>query len=250
MSKQNFFLKLTGLIVFTGLLIIAGCKKDNNNNFSVNYMYNYYPIDSGHSIIYNVDSVTFSYDGIDHIRDSSNYQMQAFFGDTIHDLMDSVNFRVYYATRLNSSLNWGTPYGTYGLRTMTNLQAVENDLRFIKLIFPPQLGETWNGNLYIGTLPSDPNDPYFTFQGWQYLFENCDTTIVIGNQTYNNCVVVSEVNNITFTSKTVRTEVYAPNVGMVYQEWEALTKQNVTLPWDTGAEAGFSIHMWAISHYP
>jgi hypothetical protein len=250
MTGRNNVLKLIGVIAFCALLILAGCKKDTSG-LTINYQYNYYPIDSGHSITYNVDSVTFNYDGINYIRDTNAYQMLAYFGDTIHDLLDSVNFRVYYSTRPNSGASWGSQYGTYGFRTLTNLQVVENDLRFIKLIFPPQQNASWNGNLYIGTLPSDPGDPYSTFYTWNYNFENCDTTIVIGNQTYNNCIVVSEVNNVNAISKVVRTEIYAPNVGMVYQEWEALQNTaNITLGWDTGATSGFSIHMWAVSHYP
>ena len=134
---------------------------------------------------------------------------------------------------------------------MTNLQVVENDLRFIKLIFPPQLNSSWNGNLYIGTDPGDPNDPYNVFANWNYYYENCDTTVTIGSQTYNNCIVVSEANNVFITSKIVRTEIYAPNVGMIYQEWESLqNNQNLTLGWDTGATSGFSIHMWATGYTP
>jgi hypothetical protein len=248
MNKRSLFLKLSICLAFAAVLTIGACKK--NSNYAANYQYNYYPIDSGHYIVYNVDSVNFSYDGINYTRDTVYYQMQALFGDTIHDLLDSVNFRVYYSRRADSNSSWGGPYGTYGLRTLTNLQAVENDIRFIKLIFPPQLNAKWNGNLYVGTDPGDPNDPYAIYQGWNYFYENCDTTISIGGQTYNNCIIVSEVNNISLLNKTVRTEMYAPNVGMIYQEWEALSKQNVTVGWDTGAESGYSIHMWAVAHNP
>jgi hypothetical protein len=253
MNKRSLFFNLSLLVVFFALLAIAACKKDKNSNYTVNYMYNYYPIDSGHSITYNVDSVNFTYDGINYYRDTTAYQMQAIFGDTIHDLLDSVNFRIFYSTRANSSSAWGSQYGTYGLRTLTNLQVIENDLRFIKLTFPPQLNGTWNGNLYIGTDPNDPSDPYNIFAGWNYYYENCDTTITIGPQTYNNCIIVSEVNNVNVISKTVRTEIYAPAVGMIYQEWIAINNQNsnnIMLGWDTGATQGYSIHMWAIAHNP
>jgi hypothetical protein len=131
------------------------------------------------------------------------------------------------------------------LRTVTNLQVVENDIRFIKLVFPPQTNESWNGNLYVPTTGA-----YTTYAGWNYYFENADTTVVINGQTYNHAAVVSEVNNVSLISKIVRTEIYAQNVGLVYQEWENLAKNNVTMPWDTGAEQGYSIHMWAVSHYP
>ena len=251
MNTSTTFYKLTFFIVLGGLITLAACKKDKNSNYSVNYMYNYYPIDSGHYIIYNVDSVTFNYDQINYTRDTVHYQMLASFGDTIHDLLDSVNFRVFYSTRPIGGSAWGSPYGTYGLRTLTNLQTVENDIRFIKLVFPPTANEVWNGNLYVGNLPGDPYDPYAVYQNWNYNYENCDTTVTIAGQTYNNVIVVSEVNSTNVISKTVRTEMYAPNVGMIYEEWKALSISNngsILLGWDTGATSGFSIHMWAISH--
>ncbi len=247
MKKSSLLTRFFVLTAIAGLLVFAGCKTDNNS-YTVDYKYNYYPVDSGHYIVYNVDSVTFDYnaDQGTYIRDTVHYQMLVSFGDTIHDLLDSVNFRLYLSTRADSNASWGTPYGTYGLRTKTNLQVVENDIRFIKLVFPPEQQESWNGNLYVPTTGA-----YTTYSGWNYHYTNVDTDVIINGQTYSHAAVVSEVNNnSSLISKTVRTEIYAPNVGMIYQEWEALTKQNVTTTWDTGAESGYSIHMWALAHNP
>ena len=248
MISGKTFSKLLVLFAFAGLILFAGCKKDKSN-YSVNYQYNLYPVDSGHYVIYNVDSVTFNYDQINYTRDTIHYQMMALFGDTIHDLLDSVNFRLSYKRRADANSAWGDPYLTYGLRTTTNLQVIENDIRFIKLIYPPQLSENWSGNLYVPT-----DNAYAIYQGWTYNFQNIDTTIIVSGQTYNHAVVVSEVNNVSLINKTVRTEIYAPNVGMIYQEWEALSIQNnggsILLGWDTGATQGYSIHMWAIAHNP
>lgn len=255
MSYRNALGRVAFWVLFAVLLGFAACKKNNNNNFTVNYQYNYYPIDSGHYIIYNVDSVTFNYDGINYNRDTAQYQMMAVFGDTIHDLLDSVNFLVTYYTRPNANAQWGSPYLTYGLRTMTNMQVVENDIRFIKLVFPPALNEGWNGNLYV-PVDNNPNSAYTIFQGWNYYYGNVDTSLMLNGLTYPNAIVASEVNNISQLEKEVRTEVYAQNVGMIYQEWESLSKNNgsiagnINYGWDTGAASGFSIHMWAVQHYP
>ena len=236
-------------MLFAVLLAFAACKKDNRN-YTVDYKYNYYPLDSGHYIIYNVDSVTFYYDGINYNRDTVRYQLMALFDDTIHDLLDSVNFTIKYLTRPDENSPWSAPYITYCLRTKTNLQVIENDIRFIKLVYPPSLNLAWNGNLFVPT-----TGVYSTFLNWNYYYENADTTIQINGQTYNNALVASEVNSVNALTKEVRTEVYAPNVGLIYEEWESLNKYsgtmgNITLGWDTGAGSGFSIHKWAIAHYP
>jgi hypothetical protein len=254
MNAGNTFYKPEFLMLFAVLQFFACCKKPANQNFQINYQYSYYPIDSGHYIIYNVDSVAFDYDGINYNRDTVQYQMMAVFGDTIHDLLDSVNFLVTYYTRPNASAQWGSPYISYGLRTQTNLQVVENDIRFIKMVFPPQLNETWNGNLYV-PIDNNPNSAYTIFENWNYYYENIDTDMVLNGLTYNKTIEVSEVNSINQLTKEVRTEIYAQNVGLIYEEWESLSKENgiygnLSLGFDTGAATGFSIHMWAIAHYP
>jgi hypothetical protein len=48
-------------------------------------------------------------------------------------------------------------------------------------------------------------------------------------------------------AKRLRKEVYAKNLGMVYQEWELKTKQTFG-SWDTGQWKGFSIRMRLIDH--
>ena len=103
MNTRNVFAKVGFLILATVLLGFAACKKDKGGNLTVNYQYNYYPVDSGHYIIYNVDSVSFYFDGGNWNRDTVQYQLMAMFGDTIHDLLDSVNFLVSYSTRPNAS---------------------------------------------------------------------------------------------------------------------------------------------------
>jgi hypothetical protein len=232
---------LPGLVY---LLTIVSCKKQSN--YVANYQYYYYPLDSGYSRIYNVDSVLFSYNGV-YMRDTVTYQWMEVIGDTFHDNLNQVNQKLLFYRRADSTQPWVFDRQWYALLTTTNLQIVEDDLRYIKLVFPPSLNETWNGNLY---LPTTTLDMYQIFANWNYYYENTDTSFTINGNNLNNVMTVSEVNNVNLLNKTVRTEMYAPNIGMVYQEWEGLTKQNTTVGWDSGAEQGFSVHMWLVSHNP
>jgi hypothetical protein len=241
--------KCSQLLLIAGVLalcIFPSCKKANNN-YTLNYEYNYFPLDSGNYIIYNVDSITYNFNGVTYQRDTVRFQWMRVVGDTFYDNQNRLSYKLYYYRRPDSTYsNWTIDRVWWATLTTTNVQVQEDDLRFIKLVFPPALNETWNGNLYI---PSPPNDQYTVFQNWNYYYENIDTTFLLNGLTFNNSLIVSEVNQENLLNKTLRTEVYRQNVGMIYEEWEALSKQNVNADWITGPEAGFRIRMYAWQYH-
>jgi hypothetical protein len=236
-----------------GLMIIASCKRENQN-FTVNYQYSYYPLDSGHYVIYNVDSIQYNYNGVQ-TNDTIVYQEMQIIGDTFYDNQNRVNYYVDNYRRSDSTQSWSFDRRWYAYRSTSppNLQLVEDDLRFIKLVFPPTANESWNGNIYIppGNI-NVPGDQYTVFDNWNYLYENTDTTFNINNLTLNNSIIVSEVNSANLISETIRTEAYAPNVGLIYQQWDALTAGtgSIVTNWDTGNINGFKIRWYIWQHYP
>jgi hypothetical protein len=246
MKRKTKALAVCLLPALVYLLTLGSCKKPPPP-FTGNYQYYYYPIDSpGRSVIYNVDSILFSYNGA-YTRDTVHYQWMEVIGDTFYDNLNQLNRKLVFYRRADSSQAWTFDRQWYAYRTTTNLQINEDDLRFVKLIFPPTAGATWNGNLYI---PSTPLDQYQIFSSWNYYYENTDTSFTLNGNNLSNMIIVSEVNSVNLLNKTVRTEMYAPNIGLVYQEWEGLTKQNTQVGWDSGAENGFSVHMYLVSHNP
>lgn len=248
-TKGDTKAKLFLLMVIACLLYAAGCKK-NNSAYNPNYQYNLYPVDSGHYVIYDVDSILYTYSAPVHSNDTVHYQWMEMIGDTIIDNQGRVARKVYCYRRPDSLSQWNLSELRQVLQTTTNLQKTEEDLTFIKLVFPPSLNENWNGNIYI---PSTAiNDQYSVFAGWNYFYENMDTTYSFAGLTANNAVVVSEVNQVNLVSKTVRTEIYAPNIGKVYENYEILNDNTPYNPgaWDTVAESGFSLYMRAVSYNP
>jgi hypothetical protein len=233
------------------LLAINSCKKEPNN-YAVNYEYNYYPLDSGHYVIYNVDSIQYNFNGVQ-TSDTIRYQEMQVIGDTFYDNQNRLNHYVDNYRRADSTQAWFFDRRWYALLTTTNLQLVEDDLRYIKLIFPPVANTPWNGNQYIP--PGNviiAGDQYNVFNNWSYFYENIDTTYNINNLTLNNAIIVSEVNSVNLIQETLRTEVYAPNVGLIYQEWEALTAGNgaINTDWQNGNMTGFRIRWYIWQHYP
>jgi len=230
-------------LAFTTLLSVFSCK-DKMGSYKFDYQYDYFPLDSAHYVDYDVDSITYNYNS-DYVRDTARYQLREIITDTFYDNLNQLNYTLELYRRPDSTAGWTFFKKWFAHRDTTRLMVTEDDLKFVKLVFPPQSNETWNGNEFV---PSSSS--YAVFQSWNYHYGNVDSTVVINGVTYNHAVSVGEVDEETFVTKTLRHEVYARGVGMVYQEWENLSKNNVLADWNTGPENGFRIRMYVRGHNP
>lgn len=244
MNRKIRILQIFAFLLFCGIIFITGCKKKNDNS-NYDFKYNYYPLDSNHSVTYHVDSISYSYSAPQYFRDTFSYDWRMVIGDTFYDNQNRLNYKIYCYRRADSTQPWNLDRLWSAYRTTTNLQINEDDLRFVKLVFPPSNGQTWNGNVYLPT-----STPYDVFLNWNYHYSTIDTSITINGETFDHAIVVGEVDNEDFVNKTLRREIYAKDVGLVYQEWESLEKQNVDTSWATGAESGFRIRWNVIGHNP
>ena len=61
---------------------------------------------------------------------------------------NETNYRIEEFKRTDSSA-WAINNVFSVKQTDTNTEKVENDLRFIKLVFPPKVDKTWNGHIYL-----------------------------------------------------------------------------------------------------
>lgn len=238
MKYKNQLLKFA---VACGLLSVAlfGCH-DKTETLNIDYKYGYFPLDTGKYLTYAVDSIS-SYNS-NNKKDTVTYQLKELVADTFYDADNELSYRLELYRRADNNSPWAIDRVWYEKKTTYNVQKVEDDIRFIKLVFPPKQDGTWNGNIYVPT-----TEPYRDFQNWNYHYESVDVPYTINSFSFDSSITVIGVNDSTFVDKRLRKEVYAKNLGMVYQEWELKTKQTFG-SWDTGQWRGFSIRMRLIDH--
>ncbi|HRI29187.1 MAG TPA: hypothetical protein PK715_14105, partial [Chitinophagales bacterium] len=58
-NMKNFFVFFAAFTLFAATLLLSGCTEETED-ITLEYGYAYFPIDSGHWIIYAVDSVIYS----------------------------------------------------------------------------------------------------------------------------------------------------------------------------------------------
>ena len=232
-------------ILLVGAVFLQGCKKVNSDP-ELDFKYDYVPLRVGHEIVYQVDSIIYNYVQPVQRIDTISYEWKEVITDTFVDYQGNVNYRLEYFRRNNQSDNWRPDRVWFCTKTDENFQRVEDDVRYIKLIFPPALAETWNGNAY-----APPDTGAFSFlSGFNYKYIDVGNPAFISGFNFEETVVMQFVNEENLISKRLGRETYAYGVGMVAKEWEVLSKQRTTDNDWQRPENGFRIRMRVKSYTP
>ena len=131
--------------IFTCVWCLSACKKDEKTIEMDDPTLAYFPIDSGLTRYYQIDSVY--WDEFAQIRDTISYQLKEVIAGSFKDLTGRWAQRIE-RFKMNQQGQWiiysvGTSY-----RDNQRAESVENNIRILKLVFPATLGYSWNGNTY------------------------------------------------------------------------------------------------------
>src|SRR5665213_1018772 len=129
-------------------VLMISCKKENEI-FTSESVNDYYPLQVGKYITYNLDSTIYLAFGA---RDTIvSYQAQDRVDAQITDNLGRPAYRIIRYIRKDSSEDW-VPNNTFmAISTFNSLEYVENNLRFLKLEVPIKQDFSWKGNSYIDT---------------------------------------------------------------------------------------------------
>ena len=227
MTKRVLYTTIMAL-----MLILAGCKQDKDNTTLAPMQYDYAPVSVGHYVIYDVDSIRYNYLAPDtQLIDTIHYQLREFMQDTFRDNLGNISYRIELSKRYDTLTSWNVVNRAwYSTLSRNTYEKNEDDLRFIKLVFPPVDGITWRGNSYLPT--SDTNSTtYKAYAGWVYTYSSVNHWSIVNGLTFDSTLVVTEVDNENLIDKKLSRETYAKHVGLIYKEWEIINKQDVASPW-------------------
>ena len=119
----------------------------------------------------------------------------------------------------------------------------EENLKFIKVIFPFSKGMRWDGNAFIDTdirvQAGDENiQPY---KNWKYRIENTEAEITFKGQK-TKALKVNLVSDTSIIDLRNVTEFYGKGVGLIRKEMTIFDTDNSkpTAPWSVKAQKGFT----------
>lgn len=186
-------------LFFFGLIFIIGCEDSVESPIDD---YSYYPLEVGRFQTYTVSETIYS---VSAQEISKKYFIKERIAEILTDTEIRKVFKLERLKRLNSNQNWQIDSVMKVEWQPDRILRTENNLSFLKLIFPIQKSMQWNQNLY-NTLPKVE------------LTSSLQKNVVIGSKNYTDVVSVVERSDSSAISKTKRYELYAPQIGMIYKE--------------------------------
>lgn len=196
---------MTKLYLISCFVIIGtlySCKKDVAPPIDMGY--DYFPTEIGKWIIYDVDSTV--YDDFSDTVIIYQYLIKEVIESTFIDNQGLETQRIERYKRLDDSLQWVIKDVWFSNRTTSTAEKVEENVRFIKLTFPVNLRNSWDGNAFN------------TMDEWNYEYTEVDVPCTINSLSFDSTATILQINDSTYIDKIYSLEIYAKNVGMIYKE--------------------------------
>ncbi|MBL7963270.1 MAG: hypothetical protein JNM31_05415 [Flavobacteriales bacterium] len=186
--------------LLSALLVLAACKKDPVD--PVDLGYRYFPVQVGHWVEYEVDSVW--YDQFVNVSGTRSYRLRELLLEDFTDAAGRTAQRIHRFVQ-DSTGGWRIRDVWWQVRDNYAAERTEEDQRRLKLSFPVRNDRTWNVNNYnpgrVTTVRYKNVDASATLNG--LFFDS--TATVLG--TYPNNLV----------DTLIYEERYAKRVGLVYK---------------------------------
>lgn len=199
MLKQLIlFFLLAALLLFSG-----SCKKDKLD-LNLNVGYSYFPVEEGHWLIYDVESIV--KDGFSGQIDSAFYQVLEVIDSTFLDNQGRPTQRIERYKRNTAADPWVIHKVFTATRTATTAERVEDNIRFVKLIFPVKINSKWDGNS-MNVLDSTP-----------YEYTGVHQSYTIGTLSFDSVLTVLQIEEDFFTYYLRSEEKYASSIGKILKD--------------------------------
>lgn len=167
--------------------------------------YDYYPLEVGNYIDYQVEEINYS---LTLEPEIIRYQIRELVQSTFTDNNGDLTYRLEVYRRNTSASDWVLDSVWASKRTELQASKVQGNHTFVKLSFPVEEGRTWNGNALNG------------FQEDEYLMQNLGQSMTVNAQDFVETLEVLQENDSSLVGKNKRIEQYAKNVGLIHRSWE------------------------------
>lgn len=246
---------LPTLAILMGVLCFSSCKKESVDLSGIEQGNNYLPFEIGKYIIYNVDSTIWNDFLGAEIHHSSQMRYDVVDTFTSGGALSYVINVLYRPTTLSA---WEPNDVVYATVTQDRVVFTQQNLKFIKMVFPTEEGKAWNGNAMIPL--NNGINAEFDNNKWLYTYADVDEQFNTGNILFEHTITVNgiddelndpEENPTAYAYKNYAQEKYAYNVGLIYKEriyWVFQPKSPDGQSGGSGFRKGYGVVMKAVEH--
>lgn len=220
-------MKKTFLLILSALALAACNRNDDDATKVGSTGTEFFPVKTGSTFIYQVDSIAYDDNGPQAI-DTFSYQYKEEVAESFVDDAGKTAYIIHRSFRQHDSDTWVSAKNYTAQFLNNTVQRVEENIRLVKLVFPIKDRLSWDGNMYNN-------------QGYQsYKILNFKRPYQLNNTTVSSIKVQQwDVEN--FIEEIKRYEVYGENIGMVELLFDSLNTQ------DSGTR-GFRYHLKLTSY--
>jgi len=185
--------------VFVSIILLSGCKKTDSE--TINYYYNYFPLEVDSWIEYDVVDIVHTEFG----SDTSVYMLKEITTGEFLDNEGRLTYRVERFWRTEDNATWDIKDVWYSNLTKTTAEKIEENYRFTKLIFPINNSKYWDGNAFN------------TLDEWEYSYDSLHKPKMINNLNFDSTITVIQRDNENVVEYEKVKEVYAIDIGLIYK---------------------------------
>lgn len=226
MAFKRYF-PLIPIFLFT---ILFSCKKDTLDPVDVGY--SYYPVSTGHWIWYEVDSTVwddfYPVDSPLHVR-NYHYDIKEVIESEYYDNEGRLTQRLERYQKLCDTCEWFIKDVWAVNLTPSTVEKVEENYRFVKMIFPIENNTSWDGNAF-NILDEQDYEYDDIFDAYTINGHSFDSTVTVIEKIDSNAIEASK-----------QYEVYAKNVGMVFRRYRDVRINNLTHEIISGQDYTFKL---------
>ncbi|MCX7696598.1 MAG: hypothetical protein N2Z72_02760 [Bacteroidales bacterium] len=218
-------------VIFLFSTLFFSCSKQSDDKVDVGY--DFYPYRVGSWVIYEVDSIF--YDDFTGISDTFHFLLKEVFESEFIDEEGRRNLRLERYVKWNDSSDWVLRDVWYVHKNSMHVEKIEENIRFIRLIFPVRENESWDGNAM-----NSMNEQ-------KYYYKNVDKFYAIDSVlSFDSTVVVVQNKIQNLLEEKDQFEVYARGVGLIYKNYKDVGKELTTGQIKKGLHYSWKIIQWKI----
>jgi hypothetical protein len=195
--------------IFAILVLFFSCKKDATVA-PPDLGYNYYPGTIKSYIVYDVDSIVYRQVQGDTLK--YKFQIKEVMDTLITDNENRPTIKlirykkIYNATVPYSTMTWTLQDVWVANKTNSDVEVVEENIRYTKLAFPAKNGAVWNGTAHADTTEQD------------YNYTAYDVPLTLNGNSFTKTLTVQQYYNVNLLYYQNYYEQYARGVGLIYKQ--------------------------------
>ncbi len=212
--------KIFALFVIAAFM--AGCKEDENNTVPTALIYSYYPVNVGHSLTYDVTLIT--KDEFTGVEDTSVYQLREVIESVFTDNQNRPTQRLERFRRDSVTGPWVIDQVWTSNLTSNHLERKEDNITFVRMVFPILSSITWNGHVYN------------TLDDRLYSYQNLHIPMQLNGMMFDSTLQVLHIDEDNFIEREYSSETFANHVGLIDKE-EIYILKDYSIPNQPGVKA-------------